>query len=154
MNKIVHWLECVASHAPYSFLHDSVVGAPTPFWHCPLDILCGIFDAACLAMQAILGMNLQTLLAGVIGCILIYSCTALTLVMILCIHSISSTAVDHTQTSGIDTSHQQTTSNKQCTLQSGCRTLADWVKLCVLCLWSALYLLHTGQRLCIDENAC
>lgn len=115
MKKIVQRLECFASHAPYKFLHDSVVWAPTPFWHCPLDILCGIFDAACLAMQAILGMNLQPLLAGVIGCVLIYACTALTLLTILCIHSIYSTAVDHRPTSGtmIDMSHQQTTSNRQ-----------------------------------------
>src|SRR5437868_13694948 len=44
---------------PASHLHVRIIGASTAFRGDPIDVLCGILDVACLAVDAILGVDLK-----------------------------------------------------------------------------------------------
>ena len=65
---------CMASAAPTQALGDGVVGPAGALGHGPLDVLGRVLDVAGLAMQTVLRVDLQHLLAAVVRDVLVHAC--------------------------------------------------------------------------------
>ncbi len=60
--------------SPLTSSGDCVVWAPAALGHHPLDVLGGILDVAGLAVQAVLGIDLQLLASVLGGDVLVHTC--------------------------------------------------------------------------------